>query len=71
MSENTLTSGHTKHIDIRYRFVNEMVIDGFLKIVFVKTKENVADIFTKNVTSKTYRNLVPKFLSEQLLLSDD
>ena len=71
MSENTSTSGRTKHIDIRYRFVNEMVIDGFLKIVFVKTKENVADVFTKNVTSETYRNLVPKFLSEQSSLNDD
>ena len=48
-----------------------MVIDGFLKIVFVKTKENVADVFTKNVTSETYRNLVPKFLSEQSSLNDD
>ena len=71
MSENASMSGCTKHIDIRYRFVNEMVIDGFLKIVFVKTKENVADIFTKNMTSETYRNLVPKFLSEQSSLNDD
>ena len=47
MSENTSTSGRTKHVDIRYWYVNEMAIDGFLKIVFVKTKENVADIFTK------------------------
>ena len=71
MSENTSTSSRTKHIDIRYRFMNKMVIDGFLKIVFVKTNKNVAEIFTKNVTSETYRNLVPKFLSEQLSLSDD
>ena len=71
MSKNALTSGCTKHIDIWYRFVNKMVIDGFLKIVFVKTKENVADMFTKNVTSKTYRNLVPKFLSEQLSLNGE
>ena len=71
MSENALTSGHTKHLDIRYRFVNETVIEGFLKIVFVKTKENVADIITKNVTSKTYRNLVPKFPSDHSLLNEN
>ena len=69
MSENTSTSGRTKHVDIRYRYVNEMVLDGFLKIVFVKTKENVADIFTKNVTSDVYRALVKNFISERSSLN--
>ena len=69
MSENTSTSGRTKHVDIRYRYVNEMVLDGFLKIVFVKTKENVADIFTKNVTSDVYRTLVKNFISERSSLN--
>ena len=69
MSKNTSTSGRTKHVDIRYRYVNEMVMDGFLKIVFVKTKENVADLFTKNVTSKVYKTHVKIFLSERSSLS--
>ena len=71
MSENTSTSGRTKHVDIRYRYVNEMVLDGFLKIVFVKTKENVADIFTKNVTSDVYRTLVKNFISERSSLNEE
>ena len=71
MSENTSTSGRTKHVDIRYRYVNEMVMDGFLKIVFVKTKENVADIFTKNVTSEVYKTLAKNFLSERSSLNDE
>ena len=65
MSENTLTSGHTKHVDVRYHSVNEMVLDGFLKIKFVKTVENVADIFTKNVSSETYKKLTPAFLAQK------
>ena len=71
MSENTSTSGRTKHVDIRYRYVNKMVIDGFLKIVFVKTKENVADIFSKNVTSEVYKTLVKSFLSERSSLNEE
>ena len=71
MSENTSTSGRTKHVDIRYRYVNEMVMDGFLKIVFVKTKENVADIFTKNVTSEVYKTLAKSFLSDRSSLNDE
>ena len=48
MSENLTTSNRTKHVDTRYRFVNEFVEDGFIEIIFVKTKDNVADIFTNN-----------------------
>ena len=69
MSENMSTSGRTKHINIQYRYVNKMVLDGFLKIVFVKTKENVANIFMKNMMSEVYRHLVKNFLSEKSILS--
>ena len=66
MSENTLTSGWTKHVDVRYRYMNEMVLNGFLKIQFLKTEENVADVFTKNVSSKTYKKLTPPFLRRRI-----
>ena len=68
MSENTSTSGCTKHIDICYQYVNEMILDGFLKGSFVKTSENVADVFTKNVRSETYRELVKHFLMDKNLI---
>ena len=51
--------------------MNEMVLDGFLKIQFVKTEENVADIFTKNVSSETYRKLAPGFLALKEYLTTD
>ena len=38
----------TKHVDTRYRFINEFVEDGFIEIIFVRTKENMSDIFTNN-----------------------
>ena len=50
MSENFTTSNRTKHVDNRYRFVNEVVKDGSIEIIFVKNKENVTDIFTKNTS---------------------
>ena len=52
MSEIITTSNRTKYVDTRYRFVNELVEDGFIEIVFVNTKDNVADIFTKNTSSE-------------------
>ena len=48
MSENITTSNMTKHVDTRYRFINEFVEDGFIEIIFVRTKENMSDIFTNN-----------------------
>ena len=52
MSENVTTSNRTNHVNTRYRFVNEFVEDGFIEIFFVKTKENVADVFTKNTSGE-------------------
>ena len=52
MAENVTTSNRTKHVDVRFRFVNEFVTDGFIDIIFVKTKENIADIFTKNTSGE-------------------
>ena len=50
MAESLTTSQHTKHVDIHYHFVCEFVEDGFIRIIFVQTMENTADIFTKNVS---------------------
>ena len=54
MAQNVSTSQRTKHLDLRYRFITEYIEDGFIKVIFVRTKENVSDWFTKNVTSEIY-----------------
>ena len=54
MAENVSTSSRTKHVDIRYHFVQEFIEDGFIKIIFVRTGDNKADIFTKNVVGELY-----------------
>ena len=52
MAENVTTSQRTRHVDIRYAYVREMVIEeGFLEIKFVRTYNNLSDSMTKNVTS--------------------
>jgi histone deacetylase 1/2 len=39
----------SKHIDIRYHFTREKIDDGTLRLQYVPTNENEADIFTKNL----------------------
>ena len=37
----------TKHIDIQYHFVQEVVKDGKITLKYIPTDENPVDIFTK------------------------
>lgn len=51
MAENVTVSPRTKHIDLRAKFVTSYVDEGFIKIIFVRSEENAADGFTKNISS--------------------
>ena len=62
MSKNINTMGHSKHIDVRTKYVNEYVEDGLLKIVYVKSDKNDADIFTKNLGNKFHGKHTVKFV---------
>jgi hypothetical protein len=65
MSENVSASSRTKHIDIRYHFVREFVEDKFIKIIFVRTDDNVSDGFTKNVSGDIYDRHCKEFIAER------
>jgi len=64
LANNHSMSQRTKHIDTRRHFVREFVEDEILKIVFVPTKQNEADIFTKNVSEDIFNIHVPKLMEE-------
>ena len=49
LAENNSTSQRTRHIDICYKWMTEFIEEGEIEVTFVKTKDNDADIFTKNV----------------------
>ena len=44
-------SSRTKHVDVRYHFIQELVETGVIKLEYVHTKENIADVLTKNLPS--------------------
>jgi hypothetical protein len=41
------------------------VEDGMIKIVFVKTQDNNADMFTKNVSGEVYNEHVESFIMDR------
>jgi hypothetical protein len=64
LSKNFSLSQRTKHIDIRTHFVRQFVEDGIIKVVFISTDDNDADIHTKNTTEETFINHSEKNLED-------
>ena len=54
LANNFSVGQRTKHIDIRTHFIREYIEDGIIKVIFIRTDDNVADIFTKNTTEELY-----------------
>ena len=50
LANNPALSQRTKHISARQYFIREHVENRLIKIIFVKSKFNTADIFTKNLS---------------------
>jgi ribosomal protein L24 len=66
LANNRTTGERTKHVDIRHHFVREYIEDGMVKIMFVRSRHNDADIFTKNLPGDSYERHVGKFTSEKI-----
>ena len=62
LTYNEKISKRTKHVDTRTHFVRRYVEDGTIKIIFVRSEENDADIFTKNTSESTYNKHTEKFM---------
>ena len=47
LSENPILHKRSKHIDIKYHYVREKVSSGAVKLVFIETEKQLADMLTK------------------------
>jgi hypothetical protein len=57
MADNPVEHSRTKHIDIRYHFPMDHQQRGDIKIAYVNTNNQLADIFTKPLDEKTFSKL--------------
>ena len=62
LGNNAKASLRTKHIDVRYHFVREYIVDGTVEVMFVGSEDNDADIFTKNVGKEVFEKHSYKFM---------
>ena len=60
ISKNPVMHTKTKHIAIKYHYVRELVQDKEVKMEYVHTKEQIADIFTKDLPKDAHEHLQGK-----------
>eukprot|EP00253_Pinus_taeda_P008562 PITA_08562 len=60
ISKNLVMHSKTKHIPIKYHFLREQVLEQKVKLVYVPSKEQVADILTKPLPRETFEYLRQK-----------
>ena len=65
IAHNPKNNGRTKHINVKYHFIREYVVDGTVQINFVRSEDNLADPFTKNVSEETYMKHSAKYLKDR------
>ena len=57
ISKNPVMHSKTKHIPIKYHFLREQVLSKVIKLEYVGTKDQIADIFTKPLPKSQFEML--------------
>ena len=68
MCENPSQHQRTKHIDVKYLYVRELIQEGKITLEYVDTNANVADVFTKPTVGSRFHELTKDLVTEIELL---
>ena len=67
ISKNPVQHSRTKHIEIRYHFIRELVKDDTLTLEFIHTDDQKADLFTKPLTTNNLNFFAKTLVSSPLI----
>jgi hypothetical protein len=59
-ASNPVTEKRSKHIDIRYHYIRELVETDVVRLLYIQGVENLADILTKNLGHTKFSTFWPK-----------
>ena len=57
IAENPCLAERTKHFDIKYHWLREKIKAGQVKLTYINTHEQLADIFTKPLGTMQHHHL--------------
>jgi hypothetical protein len=68
MAANPVNNKRSKHIDIRYKWLHELVDDGTFSLEYVQSDLNLADLFTKSQPSTTAIPKIEAIMNSKVVL---
>lgn len=57
LSKNPVLHGKSKHIEVRFHYLRDLVNEGVVKLSYCPTEVQVADIFTKPLKLEQFEKL--------------
>jgi hypothetical protein len=67
MAANPVNNKKSKHIDIKYKWVHELVDDGTFTLEYVESALNLADLFTKSQPSTTAIPMIEATMNSKVI----
>ena len=65
LAENPLIHQRSKHIDIKYQFIRDEIKKNTIKVQYIQSENNVADVFTKPMTKLKLSNFIKMIVGSQ------
>ena len=59
------TAGHMKHVDVKFRFVQESIKMGEIRIRYISTELNWADVLTKALVPKKHKDAIESIIDSK------
>lgn len=64
LAKNLVFHARTKHVEIDYHFIREKVVRGDLQVQFMSSTSQLADLFTKPLSSVPFQQFSAKLLKD-------
>ena len=56
LSKNPVYHERTKHIDVKFHFIRDLISNGVVKLLKIDTEDNPSDMGTKIVTNTKFKH---------------